>query len=286
VKLHVSSKLICPGRSATRCPVDRSAFTLVELLVVITIIALVAALLLPALSSAKAGAGSARCKSNLRQIGLALMIYTGQQQEYPLSNDPSRYWFDFLAPLTGPGSLTRTPAGLVNFGGILSCPSHKSPPYQPAFFDPSYGYNGYGAGGQGLGGEVDSFPLPGEWPRLIATKETTVVSPSQMIALGDGYMAAKRARSSAGVGFLDSGGILIQSEIIARLSLIEGDSFPVSNRPTEARTRHRGRLNVVFSDGHVESPRVDELFYEKTEEALRRWNVDHQGHPELWPTLP
>ncbi|MBM3839874.1 MAG: prepilin-type N-terminal cleavage/methylation domain-containing protein [Verrucomicrobia bacterium] len=51
------------------------AFTLIELLVVTAVIAILAALLLPSLAQAKAQAKSAACKANLRQIGMALVMY-------------------------------------------------------------------------------------------------------------------------------------------------------------------------------------------------------------------
>ena len=53
----------------------RSAFSLVELLVVLTVVALLAGLLLPTLARGKGKAQSAACANNLRQLGLAFMLY-------------------------------------------------------------------------------------------------------------------------------------------------------------------------------------------------------------------
>jgi prepilin-type N-terminal cleavage/methylation domain-containing protein/prepilin-type processing-associated H-X9-DG protein len=242
-----------------------AAFTLIELLVVIAIIAILAAMLLPALSKAKAKAKQTACINNQRQVGLALTMYVTDTQAYPGAYSPAAQayvWTERLLPYAGKNR------------GVFCCPAASpdswwdtnqnktlvSKPGYPYAVTPtsrfSMAINDWGLMQSllssvqypclGLGGDVD-----GGFARK-PLKDTAVVSPSMMIGFG-----CARAQKT---GYTWE----------ASLDPTQEDQWPCS--------RHGGRTDLLFADGHNEHPRRKDVINPKDVLWRARWNNDNDPH--------
>ncbi|MGC8991846.1 MAG: DUF1559 domain-containing protein, partial [Verrucomicrobiia bacterium] len=105
-----------PGGLAAGMPtaalLRRHAFTLVELLVVLAVVSILAALTFPAVANAKQQGKRAGCLNNLRQIGLAACMYADENDSYPPAwTDSATRWMDLLKPFIDKSS------------GVYLCPS-------------------------------------------------------------------------------------------------------------------------------------------------------------------
>ena len=101
----------------------RNGFTLIELLVVIAIIAILAAMLLPALTKAREKARESVCISNLKQWGLAVLMYVQDNDEYiPQAYNWQECWFSVLEHLGYIKGLKYFPS---KRGGIGICPTNQ-----------------------------------------------------------------------------------------------------------------------------------------------------------------
>ncbi|HTR43975.1 MAG TPA: prepilin-type N-terminal cleavage/methylation domain-containing protein [Pseudomonadales bacterium] len=261
----------------------RSAFSLTELLVVIAVIAILAALLLAALTR---GVGMARgiyCTNNLRQLGHATQMFVSDNHVYPLEQNPdydkgsypNHYDFWDLALDHELGYDHNSHEASYSSKGIWKCPAAVEPPnWFPNTLNKgpvkivysSYGYNSCGMAAVantnsfGLGfqyrGERQSSSAP-------PVMQTEVADPSGMMAIGDGF---------SGHDDIILDGLLRLWRTYDLPGGVKDDSSSAA--------RHHGNANVVFCDGHVESPTLKFLFEDTSDAALVRWNRDHLPHRE------
>lgn len=289
-----------PNRAARRRRNrEPSAFTLLELLVVIAVIAILVSLLLPVLSRSKSAADSAVCKGNLRQWGLALHMHLDDlgvypkawagQEEVPVPGEG--HWFQRLARYAATPNYFEGDAGswpeLHNT--IYSCPGAARIWRFPGWV--SYGYNVRGAviGDLSFGFGGDTVPAPPPLYYFRAVRENEVVSPSAMIVIGDGLVVAAGERDGFfrvldhDVPTFSLGPWYTPAHVELGISSAFTDATWVALyepvRP-KLKRRHGGRWNVLFCDGHVENLSVAELFDVRRDEVLRRWNRDNLPHRE------
>jgi prepilin-type N-terminal cleavage/methylation domain-containing protein/prepilin-type processing-associated H-X9-DG protein len=239
-------------------------FTLVELLVVIAIIALLTALLLPALSGAKAQAQSASCKNRLRQIGLSLAMYVSEHHRYPpmWSDDTGSFqtWSDRLhpyAPLNWTNRSWHCPAYTAK-DGVIKVQVNKRDDH---FVFTSYSYNAHGIAG------LDGSPKLGLgiWFPISLAAEPEVRVPSEMFAVAD-------TRTYRNLFIMGAGMVNGLCGCNAMLSY--------NAQSEETPPLHGKGYNILFADGHVILvKRKDLLFPPRT---AHNWNRDNQPHPEAW----
>ncbi len=231
------------------------AFTLIELLVVIAIIGILASLLLPALSRAKAAAHKAVCLNNQRQIGIARQLYANDNDGFLVTGEA---WNSLLcySYLDGQTNLFNCPAEkrgrglkLLQAGGWSG--DFPNPP--GSTFRP-WGYlqNDFGLKPTLLNKETKFWGISG-------VRESAVVSPSRMISQADGSHIGKFGDHtflvSRGFNGIDSSG----------------------HRPLTVARRHSGQVNVLFADGHVGSETLYQMLYPSLENWTR-FNFDNKKH--------
>jgi prepilin-type N-terminal cleavage/methylation domain-containing protein/prepilin-type processing-associated H-X9-DG protein len=246
----------------------RAAFTLIELLVVIAIIAILAAILLPVLESAKLRAQEVNCISNVKQLAVASSIYYDENNTWvgPINtNDPTLSQGDWMGALkTSYGNQTNVlycPAAppRANLSGIANPPGKADTAWTWTISSPvyasSYGINKWMAIAPGLGNSQAH-------PNFLYTTGTTVRYPAQApIFLDAAWVNFDPLETDSPARNLydplngaSQGGGAAVNEGMPRICVSRHGGRPAGAAPRSAPagTPLPGDINMGFVDGHVE----------------------------------
>jgi prepilin-type N-terminal cleavage/methylation domain-containing protein/prepilin-type processing-associated H-X9-DG protein len=168
---------------------NQKAFTLIELLIVIAIIAILAAILFPVFAQAKLNAKRTVDLSNLKQLGLGITMYVSDNESYPMMSSPSNQvprtrWPDAIY-------------GYVKSEQMFMGPLAPKEMFTKSFAHaPAVRYGGYGFNYQYLG---NSRAVAGNSAFPFSISDTAVGSPTETIALA-GTHGVRRNNGSLSAG--------------------------------------------------------------------------------------
>ncbi len=231
----------------------KTGFTLIELLVVIAIIAILAAMLLPALSAAKNKAKAIACTSNNKQIGLAMMMYVGDNNDslpplndHNFSTHTTNWWFTYLN-----GYIT----SVTTSNNVWRCPAVMDSDIQSGtvayYSSPCEGYGPLEDINNPANGVIRYYlNLAGGFQG--ARKMNTINRTSQIWLAGDVGIP----KSGANVNKQPTSGYYTDITVIKPVS---GFGWAPVNPSKQAACRHNGRAVFSFCDGHVESWKWSDL---------------------------